>query len=62
MTFVPEVLELLDGEASFEKGSGIVAGRGMPLEIDMIAVALAGGGPEEMIEPDLIEGCHGGER
>ena len=47
-------------EASFQKGTGVDTGRGMPLYINQItAVVLAGYAPE-MVEAHLIQGAGGG--
>ena len=49
-----EIVELLFGEAPFEKRARVDAGRGMPLVIHDVAIAGVAG-PEEMIEPDLVQ-------
>src|SRR5215469_2331544 len=53
--FLTEPIQLVLGEASFEEGPGVDAGRGVALEEDLVArfaVVLAA---EEVIEADLIE-------
>ena len=55
-----EVLEALFGEAAFEEGARVDAGRSVALEVYDIAGLVAIGGVEEMIESDLEQGSQGG--
>ena len=64
MAFVPEIFQVLDGEPSFEKGPGVVAGGRVALEVDLVAAALGIRAAEEMMEADFIQGgngCKGGD-
>ena len=49
-----EIVELLFGEAPFEKRARVDAGSRMPLVIHDVAIAGAAG-PEEMVEPDFVQ-------
>ena len=51
--FVAEILQMLFGQAAFEKSARIDAGRGMALEINQIAGLVAIAAVEEMVEPDF---------
>ena len=59
--FLAEPIEVGLGEAPFQEGSGVDPGRGMALEVDVIAGQAVLLAPEEMVEPDLVEGGGGGE-
>ena len=52
---LPKMLELLFGDAPFEKGARIDARRGMPLEEDEIAAERFAGRAKEVIEADVVE-------
>src|SRR5260370_39425004 len=52
-----EIFELLRGDAAFEEGAGVDAGRGVPLEVDRVALELRRASAEEMVEADFVEGC-----
>src|SRR5260370_25815301 len=59
-----EIFELLRGDAAFEEGAGVDAGRGVPLEVDRVALELGRASAEEMVEADFVEGrgaCVGGD-
>src|SRR5262245_37447462 len=53
--FLAKVLQLLFGQAAFEKRAGVHARAGVPLEINDVAGAGVGAAAEEMIEADFVE-------
>src|SRR5690606_40505121 len=53
---LPEVLQVLLGEAPFEIRPRIDAGRRVALEVHEVAAVLGRRRAPEMIEPDLIQG------
>ena len=58
--FEAEVVELALGEPALDEGAGVDPGRGVALEVDLVpglATLLA---PEEVVEPDFVEGCRAG--
>ena len=50
---MPEIVQLLLGETSLQKGPRIYARRGVALKIDEVAGLIAVAGVEEVIEADL---------
>lgn len=50
-----EVFEMFDRQASFQKGAGVNARRGVPLVENLIAGAFAILALKEMIEPDFVQ-------
>ena len=46
-----EVVELAFAEPAFEKGAGVDAGRGVALEVDLIAAAGASGPRKKWLKP-----------
>jgi hypothetical protein len=58
---LPEVVQLLLGEAPFEKGAGIDARRGMSLDVEQIPAMALARGVEEMVEADVVERRGGSE-
>ena len=62
--FVPEIFQMLFGEAAFEKGAGVDARRRVALKVNEIAGLVAIAAAEEMVEPNLkqgSQGCIGGD-
>ena len=55
LQFAAEILQLLFGDAAFEIGARIDAGRGVALEVDDVAVAAFGLRAEEMVEGDFVQ-------
>ena len=51
--FVPEILQMLLGEAAFQKRARIHAGRGVALEIDEVAGLIAVAGVKEVVVADF---------
>ena len=60
MDLVAEILEVLHGQAVFEKGPGIVARGGVALEIHQVPAPLGVTAAEKMVEAHLVEGGDGG--
>ena len=58
----PEVVELVDAEATLEERARVDARRRVALVEDLVAAAAAVLAPEEMVEPDLVERGRGGIR
>ena len=58
---LPEFVELLFRQASFDEGAGVDAGRRVPLDEHQVAAVTLAGRVPEMIEPDIVEGGAGGE-
>src|SRR5690606_1275198 len=56
-----EVVELLLGETPFEEGAGVDTGRRVSLEVDEVSTMVFTGAAEEVVEPDVVEGCGRGE-
>src|SRR5258708_759084 len=52
---MPKVLEVLFGQPAFEKGARVDAGRGVALEVYVIAGLVPVAGMEEMVVTDLFE-------
>ena len=52
---VAEVVELALGQPALDEGPGVDAGRGVPLEEDLVAEAAVGLAAEEVVEADLVE-------
>ena len=52
----PEALELPGGDAAFQVGAGVDPRRRVTLVVDEVGGLRLGGGPEEVVEPDLVEG------
>ena len=52
----PEVLEVPGGEAALEPGARVHARRRVPLVVHEVGGLRVGGRPEEVVEPDLVEG------
>ena len=50
---VAEIQQVVFGQAAFEKGARVYAGRGMALEIDEIARLIAVAAAEKMVETDF---------
>src|SRR5262249_23669418 len=53
--FLPEILQMLFIQASFDEGPGIDAGRSVALEINHIAHKVIAPGTEEMVEGNLVK-------
>ena len=51
--FVPEIFQMLFGEAAFEESPGIESGRGVPLQVEKIAGLIADAAPKEVVEAHL---------
>ena len=51
-----EVEQLLLGQAAFQEGAGVDAGRGVALDVDQIAAVLVGGGVPEVLEAGVVQG------
>src|SRR5690606_31880533 len=62
INFLTEVVHLLFGQAAFQEGASVDAGRGVALIIDQVAAVLFGRGLEEIVEADVIQRRAGGER
>ena len=56
-----EVVEMLLVEPSLEIGPGVDPGCGMPLHVDVVALAVGALAFEEVVEADLVEGRRRGE-
>ena len=52
----PEALELPGGDAAFQVGAGVDPRRRVTLVVDEVGGLRLGGGPEEVVEPHLVEG------
>jgi hypothetical protein len=50
-----EVVELLERDPALEVGAGVDARRGVPLEVDDVAVAVLALALEEVVEADLVQ-------
>ena len=61
LQFAAEVLELLLGNAAFEKRAGINAGRRVSLEIHDVAITVFGARAQEMVEGDFVKRGRGGK-
>ena len=59
---LPEVVELVLGESALEEGAGVDAGRGVPLEEDLVAHPGRVLAPEEVVEAHLVQAGGGGVR
>src|SRR5690606_25657030 len=59
--FMAEVQHLSYGQAAFEEGAGVDAGRGMALVVNQVAAVFFGRGLEEIVEADVVQGRAGGE-
>ncbi len=57
LQLAPEVLELLGTESAFEECARVDARRGVPLEVDDVAVVVVALPLEEVVEPDFVERC-----
>ena len=53
--FLAEVLEMLLGQAAFEEGAGVVAGRDVALEVNLVAGEIVGRRAEEMVVADFVD-------
>ena len=56
MQLAAEVFQLMLVEAPFEKGAGVDAGGGVPLEVYLVAGMAVAGGAEKVVVADLVEG------
>ena len=54
--FLPEMAQLLLGQASFEVGARVDTGRSVALDEQHVTRMLIRGGAPEVVEPDLVEG------
>src|SRR5688572_17075499 len=59
--FLAEGLKVADIEAAFEEGARVVAGGGVALEVNHVAVTIGGFSAEEMVLGDFVEGGRGGK-
>ena len=57
--FLTEVVQLVFGQAAFEVGAAVHAGRGVALEVDQVAAVVLGLGVPEVV---LAAADHGGQR
>ena len=57
-----EVVEVVVGEAALEVRAGVDAGRGVALEVDVVAAAGVVLAAEEVVEADLVQRGRAGER
>ena len=55
-----EILQLLGGQTTLEERACVDAGRGMPLEIDDVGLAVLALAAEEVIEPHFVQRGGGG--
>jgi hypothetical protein len=55
-----EIEELFLGQPPLEEGAGVDAGRGVALEVDLVAVVVLALAVEEVVERDLVQSCCGG--
>ena len=55
LQFAAEILQLLFGDAAFEKSARINAGRGVSLEINQVAIAVSVRAAEEVIERHFVQ-------
>ena len=55
-----EVVEVVLGQPALEEGPGVDAGRGVALEVDVVAGLAVVLAPEEVVEPDLVEAGRAG--
>ncbi len=53
---LPEAVELTLGQPALEEGTGIDPGRGVALEVDVVAAAGVVATAEEVVEADLVQG------
>src|SRR5712672_2560502 len=53
--FAAKIFQLLRGDAAFQKGASVDAGRGVSLEVNGVALEFRGTGAEEMVEADFVE-------
>ena len=58
----PEVVEVVVGEAALEVGAGVDAGRGVALEVHVVAGRAVVLAAEEVVEADLVQRRRAGER
>ncbi len=61
--FAPEVLQLVLGQTTLEKGACIDAGGPVSLDVDLVTPPFCVVTPEEVVEADLVQrrrGCVGG--
>ena len=57
-----EVVEVVLGEPALEERPGVHAGRGVALEVDVVAGVAVVLAAEEVVEPDLVQAGRAGER
>ncbi len=56
LQFAPEVIQVLFGQPALQKRAGVHAGRGVPLEVNQIAVVTAfAAAAQEMIEGNFVQ-------
>ncbi len=55
-----EVVEVSFGQPALDEAAGVDAGRGVALEVDLVARTATVLAAEEVVEPDLVEGGRAG--
>ena len=61
LQLLPEIPQVLVVEPVLQVGAGVVARRGVALEVDHVGRPAIGSATEEVVEPDLVEGGQRGE-